>query len=88
MKIAYLVNCYPKASHSFIRREIRGLEELGLEIVRVSIRPPADDLVDPRDHEEARRTHVLLASKLALLGDVLFMACARLPCFLRVGLRR
>ena len=26
MKVAYLVNRYPKASHSFIRREILGLE--------------------------------------------------------------
>lgn len=60
MKIAYLVNVYPKASHSFIRREIRGLEELGFDIVRVSVRPPATDLVDARDREEARRTHVLL----------------------------
>ena len=53
MKIAYLVNCYPKASHSFIRREIRALEELGIEVVRVSVRPPARDLVDPRDRDEA-----------------------------------
>ena len=60
MKLAYLVNVYPKASHAFIRREIRGLEELGFEVVRVSVRPPASDLVDARDREEARRTHVLL----------------------------
>lgn len=62
MKLAYLVNVYPKASHAFIRREIRGLEELGFEIVRVSVRPPANDLVDVRDREEARRTHVLLGA--------------------------
>lgn len=80
MKIAYLVNCYPKASHSFIRREIRALEELGFEIVRVSVRPPAKDLVDPRDRDEAGRTHVLLRSPvrlgdlLALLGGVLSRA--------------
>jgi len=60
VKIAYFVNCYPKASHSFIRREIRALEELGIEVVRVSVRPPAADLVDPRDRDEAARTHVLL----------------------------
>jgi len=60
VKIAYLVNVYPKASHSFIRREIVALEELGIEVVRVSVRPPASDLVDVRDREEARRTRVLL----------------------------
>ncbi|NOT31795.1 MAG: glycosyltransferase, partial [Planctomycetes bacterium] len=70
MKIAYLVNCYPKASHSFIRREIRALEELGLEIVRVSVRPPAKDLVDPRDRDEVARTHVLLRQPVRP-GDVL-----------------
>jgi glycosyltransferase involved in cell wall biosynthesis len=80
VKIAYLVNCYPKASHSFIRREIRALEELGIEVVRVSVRPPAPDLVDPRDRDEAARTHVLLRSPvrprdvLALIGSVLLHA--------------
>jgi glycosyltransferase involved in cell wall biosynthesis len=77
VKIAYLVNCYPKASHSFIRREIRAVEQLGIEVVRVSIRPPAGDLVDLRDLEEATRTQVLLASKAHLLGDLAALACAR-----------
>ena len=76
MKIAYLVNCYPKASHSFIRREIRALEELGIEVVRLSVRPPARDLVDPRDKDEAARTRVLLRRPvrpkdvLGLLGEI------------------
>lgn len=80
MKIAYLVNCYPKASHSFIRREIRALEELGIEVLRVSVRPPARDLVDPRDRDEAGRTHVLLrhpvrsSDVLALFGGLLSLA--------------
>ncbi len=80
MKIAYLVNCYPKASHSFIRREIRALEELGIEVLRVSVRPPARDLVDPRDRDEAGRTHVLLrhpvrsGDVLALFGGLLSLA--------------
>lgn len=80
MKIAYLVNRYPKTSHSFIRREIHALEEAGVEIVRVSIRPPGDDLVDPRDVEEARRTHVLFES-----GSQLVLALLR--GLLRVPLR-
>ena len=29
MRIAYLVNQYPKVSHTFIRREIQALEALG-----------------------------------------------------------
>lgn len=82
MKIAYLVNVYPKASHSFIRREIVGLEELGLEVVRVSVRPPATDLVDARDREEARRTHVLLSGA-GVVASGLRTACLHPFAFLR-----
>lgn len=91
MKLAYLVNVYPKASHAFIRREIRGLEELGLEVVRVSVRPPATDLVDARDREEARRTHVLLepaavvASTLRTLVSHPFAFLRALRAALRLG---
>lgn len=92
MKIAYLVNCYPKASHSFIRREIRALEELGIEVVRLSVRPPARDLVDPRDKDEAARTRVLLRRPvrpkdvLGLLGGMLAQACRAPRRFLRAFL--
>ncbi len=34
MKIGYLVNQYPKVSHTFVRREIHALEQEGFEIVR------------------------------------------------------
>lgn len=37
MRIAYLVNQYPKISHSFIRREILALERQGFEVVRIAI---------------------------------------------------
>ena len=36
-RVAYLVNAYPATSHSFIRREIRALEDLGAEVVRSSV---------------------------------------------------
>ena len=39
--VAYLVNQYPHVSHSFIRREIAGLEEAGLQVARFSVRPRA-----------------------------------------------
>ncbi len=83
MKIAYLVNCYPKASHSFIRREIRAVEELGIEVVRISIRPPAADLVDPSDREEARHTRVLLGSAPGLARDLAAALLTRPGRFLR-----
>ncbi len=57
--IAYLVNVYPKVSHSFIRREILAHEAAGRPVIRVSIRGDGD-VADPEDRAEAGRTHVLL----------------------------
>ncbi|MEM7577155.1 MAG: glycosyltransferase family 4 protein [Planctomycetota bacterium] len=57
--IAYLVNVYPKVSHSFIRREILAHEAAGHAVLRVSIRGDGD-LADPEDQAEAGKTHVLL----------------------------
>jgi len=60
MKIAYLINQYPKPSHTFIRREIQALERLGVEIFRISLRGWADDLADPQDELEREQTHYVL----------------------------
>lgn len=60
MNIAYLVNQYPKVSHTFIRREIHALEGLGCSVSRYSIRPSPDELADPSDLAEVERTEVLL----------------------------
>lgn len=77
MKVAYLVNQYPHVSHSFIRREIAALERNDVTVVRFSIRPSSQDLVDPADVDERARTRVLLAAGLpALLGAFLATAVA------------
>lgn len=60
MRVAYLVNQYPKTSHSFIRREIRGVESSGVDVERFSIRKVDEPLVDPADVEEEGKTRVLL----------------------------
>jgi colanic acid/amylovoran biosynthesis glycosyltransferase len=68
MRVAYLINEYPKISHTFIRREIRALEEQGIEVVRFAIRGWAVSQVDEEDRIEQTRTHyVLRAGKLGLL---------------------
>ena len=60
MKIGYLVNTYPRASHSFIRREIHALERAGLQVHRFAMRSDRAMLVDPADlAEDARTEHVL-----------------------------
>jgi glycosyltransferase involved in cell wall biosynthesis len=60
MKIAYLLNTYPKPSHTFIRREIAALERLGAQVHRFAMRDDASALVDTEDKaENARTEHVL-----------------------------
>lgn len=63
-RLAYLVNQYPKVSHTFIRREIRALEALGLEVERVSVRDTRSEAKEEADKDEAARTTVLLETNL------------------------
>ena len=84
MRIAYLVNQYPKVSHSFIRREILALEKQGLEIMRISIRGWDNDLVDDADRREREQTRfVLQTSWLAIAVAVLAAALSRPLSFAR-----
>jgi colanic acid/amylovoran biosynthesis glycosyltransferase len=57
MKVAYLINQYPKTSHTFIRREIAALEIIGVIVHRVAIRGREDALVDDLDLRERQLTH-------------------------------
>ena len=78
MRIAVLVNRYPSATHSFIRREIQGLELAGIEVLRVAIARDPDPLVDPADREEERRTRRVLAHGVAgLLAGLAAVALTR-----------
>ena len=60
MKIAYVVNQYPKDSHAFILREIRALEELGIEIDRYALRGWNAEFTDEEMMQEQRRTQYVL----------------------------
>jgi len=66
-KIAYLINQYPKVSHSFIRREILALEQQGWRIFRLSIRGWDAELVDPEDLAELGQTTFVLKNGVLLL---------------------
>jgi colanic acid/amylovoran biosynthesis glycosyltransferase len=60
LKLAYLVNTYPRASHTFIRREIQALERIAVPVHRFAMRSDRDALVDAADIAEDYRTeHVL-----------------------------
>lgn len=72
MRVTYLVNQYPKASHTFIRREIAALEAAGFAVERWSIRRTPEPLVDEADRLEARLTQVIFdAGPLGFLGALL-----------------
>ena len=77
MKIAYLINCYPAVSHSFIRREIAAIEEAGGTILRFSVRSAnLAALPDARDRLEYDKTTVILDQPwlvliLGMLGKML-----------------
>ena len=74
MKIAYLINQYPQASQSFIRREIAALESLGVQVERFTVRRWDQKLVDPGDIAEQERTRVVLdVGAFGLLTDLLRM---------------
>jgi colanic acid/amylovoran biosynthesis glycosyltransferase len=61
MRIAYFINRYPSVTHTFIRREIRALEALGVSATRYSLLP-SDNLVDADDKAEEKQTRYILRS--------------------------
>ena len=70
MRVAYFINQYPAVSHTFIRREIRAMEALGVSVGRFALRAGAN-LVDEEDYAEANKTRFILK---AGLGE-LFRCC-------------
>lgn len=67
-RIGYLVNTYPRPSHSFIRREIAALERFGFAVHRFSMRSDAAALKDPADLAEHEKTERILELGSARLG--------------------
>src|SRR5258707_15758369 len=84
MRIAYLINQYPKVSHSFIRGEILALERQGFEIMRISLRGWDDELVDSDDRSERDRTRYVLREGVpALLLALIRMLLTRPTALVR-----
>lgn len=82
VKIAYILNTYPQPSQSFIRRELKGLERLGLSVERIAMRRSDLPLKDPQDREEQGRTqYVLEAGKAALLVSLMAALLGRPGAF-------
>jgi colanic acid/amylovoran biosynthesis glycosyltransferase len=77
--VAYLVNQYPKVSHTFIRREIRALERLGATVHRFSIRSTLEPTSDPDDIEERAKTRVVLMAPVTEIGRSVSLAMLTHP---------
>ena len=67
MKLAYLLNSYPRTSTTFIRRELEAIEALGQPVTRFAVRHWDEALVDPDDIAELGRTEYLLTGGMARL---------------------
>tara|TARA_R110001583_G_scaffold149274_1_gene301240 strand:+ start:36489 stop:37694 length:1206 start_codon:yes stop_codon:yes gene_type:complete len=95
VKVAYLVNQYPKVSHSFIRREILALERNGIEVQRIAVRGWDEPTPDPQDAQEKSRTQYVLKGGTKALAASVFKvfrsnpagALSALKLAFRMGLR-
>lgn len=83
MRVAYLVNQYPKVSHSFIRREILALERQGIDVVRIALRGWDAEIVDEQDAREQQQTRYVLRGMAPLLFAVARMVFKRPLLFSR-----
>ena len=69
MRIAYLTGIYPRATDTFIQREIAGLREKGVDVSTFSIRRPGDEqIVGIEQKTERDQTfYILPPNPIALL---------------------
>ena len=87
MNVAYLVNQYPSVSHTFVRREIRALEEQGLEVQRYSVRDTQGASVHGEDQAEYEMTRAILGPGylLRLIGLTTLVALRSPTQFVRAA---
>jgi glycosyltransferase involved in cell wall biosynthesis len=79
MRIAYVINQYPKISHSFIRREILALERRGFNILRISLHGWDAELPDKEDRKERARTRYVLQDGLPVLFRAVLQTMLAIP---------
>jgi glycosyltransferase involved in cell wall biosynthesis len=87
VRVGYLVNRYPAISHTFIRREIAGVESSGIDVRRYSVRAEESGAIDEADRAERDRTTVLLEKGLGPLFASLLGAAVGRPLKFMTALR-
>ena len=79
MRIGYFTNQNPAVSHTFIRREMRALEALGVTINRYALWAATEMLVDPEDKLEQQQTQYILNTGTAEFLRCVFGAVVKHP---------
>lgn len=71
MRVGYFTMEYPRATDTFIQREVAAVRDLDIEVVTLAARRPGDDhMVGDEQRAERERTHYLLpASAAAILSS-------------------
>lgn len=85
--IAYLINQYPKVSHSFVRREIFALEACGVAVKRFAIRDCSSELVDDLDRAELAKTYIVLKQGMATFLKAFIVVAVTRPLRLLSSLK-
>jgi colanic acid/amylovoran biosynthesis glycosyltransferase len=77
-RIAYIVNIYPKVSHTFIRREIAALRAQGVEVTTIAMRGWLEPVTDEADVAERASTQYVVRRGFARVAlDALQMLLSR-----------
>ena len=64
MRIAYLTGTYPRATDTFIQREVAGLRSHGMDVHTFAVRRPEDkQIVGPEQASEREKTFYILSEK-------------------------
>jgi colanic acid/amylovoran biosynthesis glycosyltransferase len=87
IRVGYFINQYPAATHTFIRREIRAMEALGVSTVRYALRPGEHRLVDPEDEIEKNLTEYVLKSSIVSILRCFLVAAVTQPLALARAVR-
>ncbi len=72
MRIAYLTGEYPRATDTFIQREVAALRDSGVHVQTFSVRKPSlDETIGPEQRAERERTRFILpCSVMTIIGSL------------------
>lgn len=90
-RIAYMTGEYPRATDTFIQREVAALRDRGVHVETFSVRkPPETENVGPEQQAERRQTYYLLPGRMLDLlrahGGMFFRSAGRYLGALRTAL--